>query len=132
MGKINIMVVLKVSKIIAFEVEHCWALKMAVSRITDAFIADEVCAILGVNLRMKVFLRWMWQLPPHPSEKNNKFDDDQCCCEIYGCSLFTVEIEPWLSLPAARQTIESNHNPTCIYGNYHLASRGGGMSGGKT
>ena len=30
------MVVLKVSKIITFEVEHWWALKMAVSRRTDA------------------------------------------------------------------------------------------------
>ena len=59
MGKINIMVVLKVSKIIVFEVEHWWALKIAVSRRTDAFIADEVCSILEMNLRMKVLLRWM-------------------------------------------------------------------------
>ena len=55
------MVVLKVSKIIAFEVEHRWALKMAVSHRTDAFTADEVYAILGMNLRMKVLLRWMWR-----------------------------------------------------------------------
>ena len=63
MGKINIIVVLKVSKIIAFEVEHChwWALKMDVSLGKDAFTADEVCAILGMNLRMKVVLRWMWR-----------------------------------------------------------------------
>ena len=62
MGKINIiLVVFKFSKIIAFEVEHGWPLKMAVSRRTDAFTADEVCAILGMNLRMKVLLRWMWR-----------------------------------------------------------------------
>ena len=59
MGKINIMVVLEVLKIIVFEVEHWWALKLAVSDRTDAFTADEVCAILEMNLRMKVLLIWM-------------------------------------------------------------------------
>ena len=80
------------------------------------------------------------------------------CCEIYWHSLqlFTVEIDPWLPLPAdpwlplpadpwlplpadpwlplpaARQTPESSHSSTCLYGNYHLASRGGGMKGRKT
>ena len=47
------MVVSKVSKIIAFEVEHWWALKMAVSRRTDAFTTDEVCAILGMNVEVR-------------------------------------------------------------------------------
>ena len=55
------MVVLKVSKIIAFEVKHWWALNIAVSHRTDAFTADEVCTISGMNLQMKVFLIWMWR-----------------------------------------------------------------------
>ena len=61
MGKISIRFVLKVSKITVFKIEHWWALKMAVSRRTDAFTTDEVCAILGMNLRIKVLLRWMWR-----------------------------------------------------------------------
>ena len=55
------MVVLKVLKIIVFEVEYWRALKIAVSSTTDMFTADEVCVILGMNLRMKVLLRWIWR-----------------------------------------------------------------------
>ena len=54
------MVILKVLKIIVFEVKHWWASKIAISHRTDAFTA-EVCTILVMNLRMKVLLRWMWR-----------------------------------------------------------------------